>query len=119
MEERRKEPRLRAFLGGVIAFNQRKSTMDCVIRNMSPAGVRVVLDNTATLPDKFDLTIESKQRSFRARMVWRDKDVAGLAFINANHFGEPIQLDWARRLRDCEAEKAALRRRIDDLSTAR
>jgi len=34
-------------------------------------GARVHLTNTAVIPDQFDLTVARKERSFRARMVWR------------------------------------------------
>ena len=68
MAERRKIARSRTFLGGVIAFNQRKSSMDCQIRNFSTAGAKVTFANTAVVPDQFDLTIAHKERSYRARM---------------------------------------------------
>jgi hypothetical protein len=77
-----------------------------------------LFENTATVPDEFDLTIARKERSFRARMIWRRGDEAGLRFLELAQPAAPIPLDWARRLRDCEADKAALRRRVAELSTA-
>ena len=47
MGERRKTARSRALLGGVIAFNQRMSSMDCQVRNISAAGAKVTFTNTA------------------------------------------------------------------------
>ena len=118
MQERRQVQRSRTYIGAVIAFNNRKSAMDCLIRNLSPAGAMVTFTNTAILPDKFDLTIDHKQRSFRARAAWRRPHEAGLEFV-AEHAGdETIPLDWARRLRRCEDEKARLLDRIEQLSTA-
>jgi hypothetical protein len=118
MQERRKLARNRTFLGGVIAFNHRKSTMDCLVRNISAGGAKISLTNTATIPDKFDLTIKQKGRALLARIVWRKADEAGIVFLSENVAGAPIPLDWARRLRDCEADNAALRRRVAQLSTA-
>lgn len=118
MQEKRKTVRDRTFFGGVIAFNRRASTMDCHVRNFSPAGALLAFDNTATVPDKFDLMIERKERSFRARMVWRRMNEAGVAFLNEHEAAEPVPLEWAKRLHDSEAEKAALRQRVDQLSTA-
>jgi hypothetical protein len=117
MQERRKRARSRTFLGGVIAFNHRKSTMDCLVRNISDVGAKISFTNTATVPDEFDLTIKQKGRSLFARIVWRHADEAGVIFLNENVAGAPIPLDWARRLRDCEAAKAALTRRVAELST--
>ena len=117
MQERRKNARTRTYFGGVIAFNKRRSTVDCLIRNLSSAGAMVTFTNTAILPEKFDLTIDRQQRSFRARAAWRRPHEAGIEFV-AEHAGdETVPLDWARRLRASKDENAALRRRIAQLST--
>ncbi|MGC2749064.1 MAG: hypothetical protein WA309_16620, partial [Pseudolabrys sp.] len=60
-------------LGGMIAFNKRNSTVDCRVRDFSATGARVQLTN--------DLTIARKERSFRASMVWRSVNEAGVAFL--------------------------------------
>ena len=117
MQERRKLARGRTYLGGVIAFNRENSTMDCLVRNLSVGGAKISFTNTATVPDEFDLTIKQKGRALLARMVWRRADEAGIVFLNENVAGAPIPLDWARRLRDCQADNAALRRRVARLST--
>jgi hypothetical protein len=117
MRERRKLARNRTFLGGMIAFNHRNSTMNCLVRNLSVGGARISFTNTVTVPDVFDLTIKQKERTLLARMVWRRADEAGIIFLNEPVARAPIPLDWARRLRDCEAEKAALRRRVVQLGT--
>ena len=114
MGERRRSARARTFLGGVIAFNKRASTIDCEVRNLSPAGAKVVFTNTSVVPDQFDLTIARKDSAFRARMVWRGINEAGVAFLD--EYSGPVPLEWAKRLRDCETEKAVLRQRIAQLS---
>jgi len=78
MAERRKAVRARTLLGGVIAFNSRASTMDCQVRNLSSAGAKVTFTNTAVVPDQFDLMIARKERSFRARVIWRAPNEAGI-----------------------------------------
>lgn len=118
MQDRRKIARSRTFFGGVIAFNQRSSTMNCLVRNFSAEGANVAFNNTVTVPDEFDLTIKRKERSYRGRIVWRRRDEAGIVFLNEDSPTAPIPLEWARRLRDSEAEKVALRNRIAQLSTA-
>jgi hypothetical protein len=116
MVERRKSMRARTLLGGVIAFNDRASSMDCQVRNLSTAGAKVTFTNTAVVPDQFDLMIARKDRSFRARMIWRAPNEAGVAFLSEYDQQVPVPLALAKRLRDCEAEKATLRRRIAELT---
>ncbi len=116
MIERRKTARSRTYLGGTIAFNKRKSTMDCHVRNVSHGGAKVAFTNAVVIPDQFDLTIARKDRSFSARMVWRGANEAGVAFVSEYEQAVPIPLEWAKRLRECEAEKAALRKRLAQLT---
>ena len=116
MIERRRSVRSRTYLGGTIAFNRRKSTMDCHIRNFSSAGAKVALTNAVSIPEQFDLTIARRERSFRARTIWRGAYEAGVAFVSEYEQSMPVPLEWAKRLRACEAEKAALRRRIAQLT---
>ena len=116
MVEKRKAARSRTLLGGVIAFNNRASTMDCQVRNLSTGGAKVTFNNTTAVPDQFDLKIARKERSFRARMIWRTPNEAGIAFLSEYNQDVPVPLEWAKRVRDCEAEKAALHKRIAQLS---
>jgi PilZ domain len=118
MIERRKSIRNRSYLGGRISFNRRRSVMDCLVRNLSPDGAKVVFDHTTTVPDEFDLTIARKERTFRARTIWRRADEMGVAFVASSTANAPIPLDLARRIRDFEAERDRLRRRVAELSTA-
>ena len=95
MVEKRKAPRSRTLLGGVIAFNNRASTMDCQVRNLSTGGAKVIFTNTAVVPDQFDLQIARKERSFRARMVWRAPNEAGVAFLSEYNNDVPVPLELA------------------------
>ncbi len=114
MTERRKTVRNRTYLGGVIAFNDQASTMDCLIRNLSPEGARLSFDEVRIMPDLFELTITRRDRAYQARIAWRGPSEAGVVFETNDN--PPVPLDWARRLRSSEAEKTALRQRIAQLS---
>jgi hypothetical protein len=111
MIERRQSARARVIYSGVIAYDERRSTMNCVVRNFSEDGVKVEFDNTALLPDEIDLLIAKKSRAYTAKIVWRGERQAGLAF-RSNGANHPIPLDWARRLRASESERRKLRGRI-------
>lgn len=117
MNERRKATRSRTLLGGVIAFNQRQSTLTCTVRELTAQGARIVFDGTALLPDVFDLTVTRKETTVRARTVWRGIDTAGIAFIQTPET-DVVPLDWARKLKRCEDENKTLKQRIADLSEA-
>jgi PilZ domain len=117
MQERRQQIRERTFFGGTIAFNQRSSSMGCLVRNLTSQGAMLALANSATIPDKFDLNIERKARSFRARTAWRHVDEAGVEFVEEKATAEPQPIETVRRLRREKAEKDALRRRVEELTT--
>src|SRR3954471_9295881 len=113
--ERRRYPRSRSCYGGVIAFNARKSTIDCVVRNFSVAGAKIAMTGAVLLPDSFDLAIARKDTRFRAHLVWRNDTEAGVAFET---IGSPdvVSLDLAQKLQLRKAEVMRLRRRVSELS---
>ena len=81
MQERRATARVRSFIGGRIVFNNRNSSVDCLIRNVSSNGARISLLGAVTIPDEFDLVIPVQSRSCRARIAWRRADEFGVQFI--------------------------------------
>lgn len=118
MTERRKTPRLRALLGARAYFNQRNSTLDCVVRNVSEGGALLAVSDAVALPPSFELEITQRQRSYAARICWRDGSRIGVAFApNAPESAlEPS--DLARRLRHAELVNARLSTRIAQLTEA-
>jgi hypothetical protein len=115
MSERRKELRSRTLLGGVIAFNESRSTLECSVRNLSEQGARIEFTSSALLPDRFDMTVGRKQTTFRASTVWRTQAAAGVRLIDARASGV-VPLDWARRVKALEAQNQTLRQRVTQLS---
>ena len=82
MQERRKTARPRTYFTGQIIFNQRSSLMDCVVRNFSGSGAKLVFTNTAAVPREFELLIPRDDRRVRARIVWSAPNEAGVAFVH-------------------------------------
>ena len=117
MQDRRRSTRRRSYIGGQIAFNQRSSLMDCLVRNISGGGAKLVFTNTVTVPQEFDLSMQNA-RTYRAKVIWRRADEAGVAFLEPRPSSAPIQLDLARRLKACEAERDALKKRVERLCSA-
>ncbi|KRE17829.1 hypothetical protein ASE63_01115 [Bosea sp. Root381] len=116
--ERGKTPRLRSLLSGRVSFNQRCSTLDCTIRNLSEGGAMLLLSDAVALPIAFDLEIAQRQRSYAARVRWRDGERVGVAFDAIPEASAPVPLDLARRLKACEQDNARLKSRISQLTEA-
>lgn len=115
MSERRKEQRWRTYIGGQVVFNKRLSIYDCLIRNMSESGAKLVFDHPATIPAAFELVVRQQGESRRAHVKWRSELAAGVSF--ADHNAAPyVSLETTRRIRRLEAERTALKARVAELS---
>lgn len=115
MLERRHHHRSRVYYGGMIAFNARNSTLDCVVRNFSQRGAKVEFENSAILPDRVDFEVARKGLTCMARLIWRDRNSAGLLFSDEHEAGNVVTLDWARKLRASERANRRLKSRLDQL----
>ena len=115
MVDRRRSVRSRVFMGGRLAFNHRHSTMDCVVRNLSEGGARIVLPRFVLLPPEMDFVVPSTDRSYRARVAWQDDCDIGLSFLDYNPAATIVPIDLAVRIRGLEGERRRLRQRIDQL----
>ena len=70
MQDRRQSPREKVFYGAVAEINERGSTMDCVVRNISEGGACVEFGDAAHLPEEMNLSVARKGRSFLARLIF-------------------------------------------------
>ena len=91
MQERRKTARPRTYFNGQIVYNERSALMDCLVRNFTGHGAKLVFTNTATVPREFELFIARHDRRLRARMVWCNGNEAGVAFEHARRPVVPIR----------------------------
>ncbi|TAJ28259.1 PilZ domain-containing protein [Bosea sp. (in: a-proteobacteria)] len=107
--ERRRSPRMRTLLAGVVAFNNRCSTFDCTIRNASDTGALLKFPRTVLLPPTFELEIPARNKTVKARIVWRSEDAMGVAFDND---APAAQTELLERLKASEAAKARLQERV-------
>jgi len=115
MRERREFQRRRTFLGGRLAFNNQYGAIDCLVRNMSQNGAKLVFEGTVLLPGEFDLMLPQKGERCHARVVWRQQDEAGVTFLQAG--GESVvSIEMARRIKRLETDRAALQARVAELT---
>jgi len=118
MIERRQVPRQKSLLRGRVYFNNRNSSADCLIRDISSAGARVVFANPVTLPDLVDLFIPQKEQMLQARIIWRHGNEIGLAFENAEQAAQqPDSGALPARVQKLEEEIVSLKRMLKRLKT--
>lgn len=79
--ERRKTRRHRVLRRGRVVLPGGRSTLDCVILDMSPLGALIRTDQWLFVPERFDLLIDhGPERAATVRH--RTLDRAGLEFTN-------------------------------------
>jgi PilZ domain len=117
MSERRGSIRQKSFLRGCVYFNKRRSAVDCLIRDISDDGARIVFSEAVSVPDVVELYIPQKEQMLRSRVQWRHGDEIGLAFGDALAGpGDPVQSrELAERVAALETELAALKRMVKRL----
>jgi len=118
MGERRNTTRHKSLLRGCIYFNNRRASADCLIRDISETGARLIFSAAVAIPDVVDLYIPQKEQTLRSRVQWRHGDEIGVAFEAAPQMpevapGEPG--DVVERIQKLETEVAALRRMLKRL----
>lgn len=113
MAERRQTIRQKSFLRGCVYFNKRRGALDCLIRDYSEHGARIIFSQAVNVPDLVDLYIAQKELTVRARVQWRRGDEIGLAFPDALRAADgSSDGELALRVAQLESEVAALRRLI-------
>ena len=80
MEEKRKYPRTEIDEAGFVSSGG--SVMSCMVRNISPDGAAIDVENPAFVPQQFRLVM-AKDRSVvhECRVAWIQKNRIGLTFV--------------------------------------
>jgi hypothetical protein len=115
MSERRGSRRSKSFLRGRVHFDKQRGGMDCIIRDLSDEGARIILSQTVTIPPVITLEIPQRGQTLRAEVQWRRTDEIGLAFNAADAAGSPRERELLQRIAELEAEITALQRTIKRL----
>jgi hypothetical protein len=77
--ERREITRHRTLKAGSIRFN-RAGSIDCRVRNLSPAGACLEVASQVGIPDVFVLAIDVDHLTQQCRVIWRTATRMGVAF---------------------------------------
>ena len=110
MSERRKASRTKSFLRGRILFNNRQSGADCLVRDFSEHGARLIYSGTTGIPDTIELHVPQKDQTLRAQVQWRRGDEVGVTFAQVAEAKPQPATDLAERVEQLEAEVALLKR---------
>ncbi len=116
MPTRRRTERLKSFLRGRVNFDNGRISLDCLIRDITNLGARIIFSDTVNIPSVVNLHIPQKAQTLRAHVIWRHGDEIGLAFTEANPALAPSNNDHlAARVTQLESEIIALRRLLKKL----
>lgn len=117
MNERRQATRHKSFLRGCIYFNNRRTAIDCLIRDISDTGARLRFSDSISIPDSFELHIPQKSQTLRVSVRWRHGMDVGVAFADVAHgattpagSATPDLATLSDRVQRLEAEVAEMRR---------
>jgi PilZ domain-containing protein len=81
MGERRASPRQRRLNGAKIVFNNNSSVIDCIVRDLSPLGARLLVASFVGIPDRFDLRIDRYGTYHPSEVTWKTNDQIGVSFL--------------------------------------
>jgi PilZ domain len=81
MEERRKHPRTEVNQPAFVSAGG--SVMSCVVRNISPEGAAIEIDNPAFVPARFRLVMAGGATVHECSVAWIQKNRIGLTFVPA------------------------------------
>ena len=113
MIERRAVARHKTFIKGRIYFNNRLSSVDCIVRDVTDAGARLEASQSVALPDAFELYLPTKDEHFRAQVRWRRGSHLGVSWSTeqaAKQGGGRSEHSIADRVAKLEHDLAVLQR---------
>jgi len=79
MEEKRKHPRTEINEPAYVSVGG--SVMSCIVRNISPEGAAIDVENPAFVPPRFRLVMANDRSVRECRIAWIQKNRIGLSFV--------------------------------------
>jgi hypothetical protein len=81
MEEKRKYPRTEINEPAYVSSNG--SVMSCTVRNISPEGAAIDVENPAFVPPTFRLVMADDCTVYECRIAWIQRKRIGVTFVEA------------------------------------
>lgn len=79
--DKRRSPRHRTLRGAKIIYNNRMSTVDAQVRDISETGCRLRVSTAAHLPASFFLAVTGMPGERRCEVRWRNDSELGVQFV--------------------------------------
>ena len=80
MEEKRKHPRTEIDEAAYVSSGG--SVMTCRVRNISPDGAAIDVENPAFVPPRFRLVMANDSSVRECRIAWLQQNRIGVTFVN-------------------------------------
>lgn len=81
--EKRLAPRRNTMIVATIVYDNGRTRLDCVIRNLSDGGAKLEVPTVRGIPASFDLLVP-RHRTQRCRVAWRALKELGVEFVQAD-----------------------------------
>jgi hypothetical protein len=85
MTERRQAARKKSLLQGRVYYNNRRSSVDCIVRDISERGAKLVFGEAVAIPDVIELYLPGKEELHRVVVQWRRGNEMGVDFSHIAH----------------------------------
>ncbi len=72
---------MRALKGARILINQRRSTIECQVRNLSETGAKLTLASTISVPDRFEIKLDRENDIRNCQVMWRTLTELGVRIL--------------------------------------
>lgn len=96
-EHPRQYPRQRVLKAGLIILENRSSTIDVLLRDISEGGAKLKLAQPMPLPDNFFLRLQDpstkKTENHRCEKRWQRGDLVGVTFVMETPAGDTQEID--------------------------
>jgi PilZ domain-containing protein len=79
MDERRRHPRIEINEPGLVSAGG--SVMRCTVRNVSPEGAAIEVENPAFVPARFRLVLDNGAKVHECSIAWIQQNRIGVTFI--------------------------------------
>lgn len=81
--EQRLQPRRNTMIVATIIYDNGKTRLDCVIRNLSDGGAKLEFATVRGIPQSFDLLVPG-HRPQHCRVAWRALKEMGVQFVTTH-----------------------------------
>lgn len=110
-DEKRKAPRRRVLKAGIVAFNNRFSTLPCTVRDLSAAGARLCVEGSVNAPDTFEMIIELDGLEANCEVVSRKAKEVGVRFVSPPRITAPRRIQVIKAHVPAQPPSLRLRRK--------